>query len=109
MNHPNRVVMQRAIKLAKNHYKDGVHAEAAIVIKGNTIISESFTTIIKDKKTTHHAEINAISNANKKLDSRYFSAGSTRRTRMEARMRLALHAGHGSWILRVCPSMPALR
>lgn len=70
MNHPNKEIMQRAIELAKAKYKEGGHAVAAIIVKGDKIIAEAFTTIIKEKDPTCHAEMNAIRLASKVLGNR---------------------------------------
>jgi tRNA(Arg) A34 adenosine deaminase TadA len=69
MNHPSKEIMQRAIELARANYKEGGHAVAGIIVKSNELIAESFTTIIRDKDPTAHAEINAIRAACAKLDS----------------------------------------
>ncbi|MDD5290034.1 MAG: nucleoside deaminase [Patescibacteria group bacterium] len=70
MNHPNKKIMERAINLAKEKYKEGGHAVAAIIIKDDEIISEAFTTINKEQDPTCHAEMNAIRKAAKKLHSK---------------------------------------
>ena len=70
MTHPNREIMQLAIDLAKNKYKEGGHAVASIIVKNDEIISECFTTIIRDKDPTAHAEMNAIREATRRLDSK---------------------------------------
>lgn len=67
MNHPNKYIMQKAIKLAQEKYKEGGHAVAAIIIKDDEIISEAFTTIRRDNDPTAHAEMNAIRAAAKKF------------------------------------------
>ena len=69
MNHPNSEIMQKAIKLAaENHDKDK-QVVAAIILKGDKIISEGFTSVKEDSDPTAHAEINAIRKAAKKLNS----------------------------------------
>lgn len=60
MNHPDKEVMERAIRLAKEKYQEGGHAVAAIIVKGNKIIAEAFTTINRDQDPTCHAEMNVI-------------------------------------------------
>lgn len=67
MDHPNKDIMNRAIKLAQEKYKDGGHAVAAIIIKDDEIISEAYTTVRRDIDPTAHAEINAIRIAAKQL------------------------------------------
>ena len=69
MIHPNKEIMVKAIELAKKKYKEGGHAVAAIVVKGDDIISKAFTTIRRDNDPTNHAEMNAIRAAAKKLKS----------------------------------------
>ncbi|MCA9346301.1 nucleoside deaminase [Candidatus Saccharibacteria bacterium] len=71
MIHPNPVVMQRAIDLAIENLNDGGHAVASVIVKGDEIIAEGFTTIIRDNDPTAHAEINVIRLASKLLDNRY--------------------------------------
>jgi tRNA(adenine34) deaminase len=69
MLHPNKEIMIKAIELAKEKYGEGGHAVAAIVVKGDNIISEAYTSIRKDNDPTNHAEMNAIRAAAKKLNS----------------------------------------
>tara|TARA_Y100000310_G_C20142329_1_gene560821 strand:+ start:69 stop:512 length:444 start_codon:yes stop_codon:yes gene_type:complete len=68
MNHPNKEIMMRAIEIAKKNMKFE-SVVASIIVKGDEIISEGFTTIKRDKNPINHGEINAITNAAKKLDS----------------------------------------
>ncbi len=70
MNHPNEMLMNRAINLAQAKYKEGGHAVAALIVRDDEIISESFTTVNRDQDPTCHAEINAIREAAKKLQSK---------------------------------------
>lgn len=71
MIHPNKDIMQKAINLARENYKEGfVHAVAAIIIKDNEIVSQAFTTVRRDNDPTCHAEINAIKLASQKLNSK---------------------------------------
>jgi len=67
MIHPNKEIMQRAIALAKEKHKEGGHAVAAIIVKGDEIIAEAFTSVRRDIDPTAHAEINAIRAAAKRL------------------------------------------
>ncbi|MBN2459633.1 nucleoside deaminase [Candidatus Woesearchaeota archaeon] len=69
MNHPNKEIMSKAIKIAKDNVDNGKHAVAAIIVKDDKIISEAYTTIQRDNDPTKHAEINAIREAAKKLNS----------------------------------------
>lgn len=64
MKHPNKKIMQKAIDLAKNK-----KAVAAIIVKGNKIISQGSTTVYQTKQPFRHAEVNAIEKASKKLKS----------------------------------------
>ena len=68
--HPNKEFMERAIFLAKEKYEVGGYAVAAIIVKENEIIAESFTTINLDQDPTCHAEINVIRKASKRLYSK---------------------------------------
>lgn len=67
MDHPNKDIMKRAIKLAQEKYRDGGHAVAAIIVKDDEIITEAYTTVRRDIDPTAHAEINAIRIAAKLL------------------------------------------
>ena len=71
MIHPDTGIMQSAIDLAKDNYKVGGYAVAAIIVRDNEILAESFTTLVRDNDPTAHAEINAIREAAKRLNSRY--------------------------------------
>jgi len=71
MIHPNVKLMERAISLAREKYKEGGHAVAAIVVKEDDIIAEAFTTLKRDNDPTCHAEINAIRIATQKLGKRF--------------------------------------
>ncbi len=70
MNHPDKEIMQKAINLAISNHKVGGHAVASIIVRGDEIIAEAFTTINRDLDPTCHAEINAIKIAAKKLKSK---------------------------------------
>jgi len=67
MQHPDSKIMEKAIQLAKNKHKEGGHAVAAIIIRGDEMISEAFTTVRRDNDPTAHAEMNAIRAASKQL------------------------------------------
>lgn len=69
MIHPNKEIMTKAIQIAKDKQKEGGHAIAAVIIKGDEIICETFTTIKRDNDPINHAEMNAIREAAKKLKS----------------------------------------
>lgn len=70
MIHPNKDIMQKVIDLAREKYSEGGHAIASIIVKGDEIVAEAFTTINRDQDPTAHAEINAIKLAAKKLGSK---------------------------------------
>lgn len=67
IRHPNRKIMESAIKLAKTHYKESRASVGAVIVKDNKIIAKGFTTLDRDRISTRHGEINAIEEANKKL------------------------------------------
>jgi tRNA(Arg) A34 adenosine deaminase TadA len=70
MIHPDQRLMKRAIQLAKDRYKEGGHAIAALVVCGEDVISEDITTVKRDFDTTCHAEMNALRQAMKVKHSR---------------------------------------
>jgi tRNA(adenine34) deaminase len=67
MLHPNSEVMMRAIELARKGFQESGQATAAVVVKGSNIIAEDFTSVMRDKDSTCHAEMNAIRAAMKNL------------------------------------------
>jgi tRNA(Arg) A34 adenosine deaminase TadA len=69
MVHPSAVLMNRAIDIARKNYKEGGHAVGALIVRGDEIIAEAFTTIRTDMDPTAHAEINVIRLAAQKLQS----------------------------------------
>lgn len=73
MDIPSSTVMKRAIDIARQNYKIGGHAVAAIIVKDNTIVAEAFTTIRRDQDPTAHAEMNAIRQATIALNNRYLA------------------------------------
>ncbi len=70
ITHPNKQLMHKAITLAIANAKKGGHAIGAIIVKNGKIISQGVNTVVSDENPTHHAEMNAITNATKKLKSR---------------------------------------
>lgn len=70
MQHPDRATMERAIELAKESFKEGDYAVAALIILDGKIIAEATTTIAREQDATCHAEINAIRQASKVLKSK---------------------------------------
>lgn len=71
MGELNEIAMKRAIKESKinlvNNFKDG-GPFGAVIIKDGKIISAAHNTVLKSKDATAHAEINAIREASKKLN-----------------------------------------
>jgi len=63
MKHPNKEIMEKAIKLAKK----GI--VSSIIVKGDKIISQGITTVLKEQQPFRHGEINAIEKACKKFKS----------------------------------------
>lgn len=71
MHHPSKSIMNKAITLAKERYREGGHAVAALVVSGGgEIIAKDITTVNRDKDATCHAEINALRQAMKILNSK---------------------------------------
>lgn len=68
MRHPNKTIMQKAIKLAKKK-----KAVACIIVKDNKIIAQATTTVYHEQQPFRHAEINAIEKACKKFESFYLT------------------------------------
>ena len=64
MNHPNKEIMNKLIELTKEK-----KVVAAMIIKGEEIISTGINTVKKDINPINHAEMNAIKDAAKKLNS----------------------------------------
>lgn len=71
MKHPNEATMQEAINSARESFPENGNAVAAIIVKGDKIIAKAFTTVKTEKDSTCHAEMNAIRQASKNLDSQY--------------------------------------
>lgn len=71
MDEINKKAMEKAIEESKvnleNNYKNGGPFGATIVKKGQ-IIAAAHNTVIESKDATAHAEINAIRNASRKLN-----------------------------------------
>lgn len=65
----DRQFMKRAIELAKQAESMGEVPVGAVVVKDGKIIGEGFNTRETEQKATGHAEIEAILNANKALES----------------------------------------
>ncbi len=62
--------MQKIIRLARETYQIGGHAIAAAVVKDGILVVADITTVKRDSDSTCHAEMNALRQAMKKLDSR---------------------------------------
>lgn len=69
MNHPNKQLMQKAIDIALQNYKQGNYAIAALVVKNDEVIAIAGETVFVDSDSTCHAEMNAMRQAMKKLHS----------------------------------------
>ena len=69
MAHPDTVLMNRLIKLAKDSHQSGGHAIAALVVKGDEIVAEAIASVREEKDGTCHAEMNALRLVMKKMDS----------------------------------------
>lgn len=71
MNELNKIAMKKAIEESKvnltNNYKKG-GPFGAVIVRDGKIISAAHNTVIESKDATAHAEINAIREASKKLD-----------------------------------------
>ena len=67
----NKIAMEKAIEESKknfiNNYKKG-GPFGAVIVKDGEIISMAHNTVIESKDATAHAEINAIREASKKLN-----------------------------------------
>ena len=68
--------MQIALKEAKKSIKSGDIPIGAVIVLNNTIIAKAYNTREKNQMVIGHAEINAISKANKKIG-RYRLDGAT--------------------------------
>lgn len=71
MSELDEIAMKRAIKESEinliNKFKDG-GPFGAVIIKDGEIISSAHNTVLKSKDATAHAEINAIREASRKLN-----------------------------------------
>ena len=71
MSELDEIAMKRAIKESEinliNKFKDG-GPFGAVIIKDGKIISSAHNTVLKSKDATAHAEINAIREASRKLN-----------------------------------------
>ena len=67
----NNNIYEEIIHLAKKSLKHNDVPVGAVIVKNNKIISKGFNKREKNKLTINHAEIDAITKANKKLHS-YF-------------------------------------
>ncbi len=68
MKHPNEKIMRELIDYTVkfNKFRTG-----CFIVKGDKIISKAISTVTKNKVTTEHGEINAISKACRKQKSYY--------------------------------------
>jgi tRNA(Arg) A34 adenosine deaminase TadA len=67
MEHPNKEIMQKAIEIAKESSEKGNLPIAAIIVKGDKILSEETPNIKENWNPVGHAEINAIKSATNKI------------------------------------------
>jgi tRNA(adenine34) deaminase len=63
----DRLMMTRCIELAKASSKAGEYPYAAVLCRGDTVIAESTNRVTHDRDVTRHAEVVAISQAQKTL------------------------------------------
>lgn len=61
--------MQRAIDLSRQNVKEGGGPFGAVIVKNGKIIAEGVNRVTRDSDPTGHAEINAIRQAARKLNS----------------------------------------
>ena len=67
----DKIAMEKAIEESKNNLKNNFKNGGpfgAVIVKDGKIISTAHNTVIESKDATAHAEINAIREASKKLD-----------------------------------------
>lgn len=62
--------LQQAIELSKESVKQGGFPVGALIVKNGVVVSEGLSNGKNNKDATSHAEIEAIRQASKKLDSR---------------------------------------
>jgi guanine deaminase len=60
--------MREAIRLASQNVLDGGGPFGAVIVKGDAIVATSVNTVTQTKDPTAHAEVNAIREACRKLD-----------------------------------------
>jgi tRNA(adenine34) deaminase len=63
----DRLMMTRCIELSKASGKAGEYPYAAVICRGETIVAESINRVTHDGDVTRHAEVAAISQAQKTL------------------------------------------
>jgi len=71
MKHPNEKFMKSAIDEAKKSAEAGQYALGSVVVLDGEVISVAHTTLHETQDPSAHAEMNAIREACKKLNSRY--------------------------------------
>lgn len=71
MNELNEIAMQKAVDESKinlmSNFKNG-GPFGAVIVKDGKIISSAHNTVLESKDATAHAEVNAIRDASKKLN-----------------------------------------
>ena len=69
MGKPSDVeMMQRAIELAVRSGSEGEYPYGAVICQNGEVVAESINCVARDRDVTRHAEVVAISAAQKKLD-----------------------------------------
>jgi tRNA(adenine34) deaminase len=63
----DRLMMTRCIELSKASSKAGEYPYAAVICRGDTVVTESINQVTHDGDVTRHAEVVAISQAQKVL------------------------------------------
>jgi len=69
MNSDKEKFMRRAIELSKESVKKGGGPFGAVIVKDGKIIAEASNSVTQDNDPTAHAEVNAIRQAAKKINS----------------------------------------
>ncbi len=64
----DRLMMTRCIALAKASSQSGEYPYAAVLCQGDMVVAESINRVTHDRDITRHAEVVAISQAQKTLD-----------------------------------------
>ncbi|MFN8673343.1 MAG: nucleoside deaminase [Candidatus Sericytochromatia bacterium] len=69
MDKNQKAFMEQAIKVASDNVKNGIGGPfGAVIVRGNDIIATGYNTVTSSNDPTAHAEVNAIRNACKTLN-----------------------------------------